>query len=198
MVQSPGAWFEEWQAHIHYERSRDLLRLLGESGLCQRAALQEQINATWGVSSRNAMTDAVSLLETHDLVEITSPQAGKPGRPSQLLRLAGRGQEAFLLLFGKDPAPSELDELLKRHKSPEHTALNLEAAEVLRARLNAVVDLYPPVIALDGGRQFAPDLAVTLPAPSTDSGQSEVIYVECERGTADANNACGTPVIRGG
>ncbi len=181
VVQSPGAWFEAWQAHIHYERSRDLLRLLGESGLCQRATLQEQINAIWGITSRNAMIDAVSLLETHDLVEITSPQAGKPGRPSQLLRLTGRGQEAFLLLFGKDPAPSELDELLKRHKSPEHTALNLEAAEALRRRLNAVVDLYPPVITLDGGRQFAPDLVATLPG-------GEVIYVECERGTADANN----------
>ncbi|MBN1933462.1 MAG: hypothetical protein JW934_02290, partial [Anaerolineae bacterium] len=181
VVQSPGAWFEEWQAHIHYERSRDLLRLIGESGLCQRAALQAQTNILWGVTTRNAMIDAVSLLEAHDLVEITSPQAGKPGRPSHLLRLTERGQEAFLLLFGKDPAPSELDELLKRHKSPEHTALNLEAAEALRARLNAVVDLYPPVITLDGGRQFAPDLVATLP-------NGEVIYVECERGTADANN----------
>jgi hypothetical protein len=139
--------------------------------------LQEQSNALWGVTSRNAMIDAVNLLQGHSLAEILSPQSGRPGRPAQLLRLTERGREAFLLLFDRDPAPSELDELLKRHKSPEHTALNLEAAEALRTRLNAVVDLYPPVITLDGGRQFAPDLVATLP-------DGEVIYVECERGTA--------------
>jgi hypothetical protein len=177
VIQSPGTWFGEWQAHNHYERSRDLLRLIGESGVCQRATLQEQVNALWGVTSRNAMIDAVNLLQEHSLAEILSPQSGRPGRPAQLLRLTERGREAFLLLFDKDPAPSELDELLKRHKSPEHTALNLEAAEALRTRLNAVVDLYPPVITLDGGRQFAPDLVATLP-------DGEVIYVECERGTA--------------
>ncbi len=161
VVQSPGTWFGEWQAHNHYERSRDLLRLIGESGVCQRATLQDQANALWGITSRNAMIDAVNLLEGHSLVEILSPQSGRPGRPAQLLRLTERGRESFLLLFDKDPAPSELDELLKRHKSPEHTALNLEAAEALRTRLNAVVDLYPQVIALDGGRQFAPDLVAT-------------------------------------
>jgi hypothetical protein len=154
-----------------------LLRLIGESGVCQRATLQEQVNALWGVTSRNAMIDAVNLLQRHSLVEILSPQCGRPGRPAQLLRLTERGREAFLLLFDKDTAPSELDELLKRHKSPEHTALNLEAAEALRTRLNAVVDLYPPMITLDSGRQFAPDLVATLP-------DGEVIYVECERGTA--------------
>ena len=178
VVQSPGTWFEEWQGHDHYARSRDLLQLIGDSGMCQRAALQEQINALWGVSSRNAMIDAVNLLEEHSLVEILSPQSGKQGRPAQLLRLTERGREACLLLFDKETAPSELDELLKRHKSPEHTALNLEAAEALRARLNAVVDLYPPMIMLDGGRQFAPDLVATLP-------DGEVIYVECERGAGD-------------
>jgi hypothetical protein len=153
VVQSPGPWFDEWEAHNHYERSRDLLHLIGESGMCQRAALQEQINALWGVTSRNAMIDAVNLLERHSLVEILSAQSGKQGRPPQLLRLTERGRETFLLLFGKEPAPSELDKLLKRHKSPEHTALNLEAAEALRTRLNAVVDLYPPVITLDSGRR---------------------------------------------
>ena len=98
VVQSPGTWFGEWQAHNHYERSRDLLRLIGESGVCQRATLQEQVNALWGVTSRNAMIDAVNLLQEYSLAEILSPQCGRQGRPAQLLRLTEQGREAFLLL----------------------------------------------------------------------------------------------------
>ena len=131
------------------------MHLIGESGMCQRAALQEQINAFWGVTSRNAMIDAVNLLERHSLVEILSAQSGKQGRPPQLLRLTEQGREAFLLLFGKEPAPSELDELLKRHKSPEHTALNLEAAEALQLLEGHGDHLYG-VCRYNGGRMRGP------------------------------------------
>ncbi len=176
VVPSPGGWFEAWQAAPGFERSRDLLRLLGESGLCRRAELEAQINALWKVTTRHAMDEAAGLLQTHTLIEaFDAPSLGKKGRPPKLLKLTEQGGEAFLLLFGKDPAPSELDELLKRHKTEAHTVLNLEAAGALRARLGATVDMYPSTITLAGGRQFAPDLAATLP-------HGEVIYVECERG----------------
>jgi hypothetical protein len=176
VVRSPGPWFDEWQQHRHFERSRDLIRLIGESGLCQRPVLQEQLNGMWNVRSRDAMRSAVSLSKQHDLIEVRTPQREKKGSPPQLLKLADRGRDAFLLLFDKEAAPSELDELMKRHKSLEHTVLNLDAAAMLRERLGAVVDMYPPTIVLDGGRQFVPDLVATL-------AEGDVIYVECERGT---------------
>jgi hypothetical protein len=122
------------------------------------------------------MRSAVTLSKQHGLIEVCTPQREKKGSPPQLFKLADRGRDAFLLLFDKEAAPSELDELMKRHKSLEHTVLNLDAAAMLRERLGAVVDMYPPTIVLDGGRQFAPDLVATLP-------EGEVIYVECERGT---------------
>jgi hypothetical protein len=178
VVHSPGPWFDEWQQHKQYERSRDLIHLIGESGISQRAALRERLNELWNTRSKGPTIQAVNLSRDTELIEIFEPKSGRQGRPPQLLKLTGRGQEAFLILFNKEAVPSELDELLRRHKSLEHALLNLEAATMLRERLHASVDMYPPVIALDGGRQFAPDLSATLP-------DGEVIYVECERGTND-------------
>jgi hypothetical protein len=178
VVHSPGPWFDEWQQHKQYERSRDLIHLIGESGMSQRAALRERLNEMWNTRSKGPMIQAVNLSRDTGLLEILEPKSGKQGRPPQLLKLTERGREAFLLLFNKEAVPSELDELMKRHKSLEHALLNLEAAAMLCERLGASVDMYPPVIVLDGGRQFAPDLAATLP-------DGEVIYVECERGTND-------------
>ena len=132
----------------------------------------------WNTRSKGPTIQAVNLSRDTELLEVLEPKSGRQGRPPQLLKLTERGREAFLILFSKEAVPSELDELMKRHKSLEHALLNLEAAAMLRERLNASVDMYPPTIVLDGGRQFAPDLAATLP-------DGEVIYVECERGTND-------------
>ena len=176
VVQSPGPWFDHWRGHKHFERSKDLVHLLGESGTSRRSALREHLNERWSVSSREAMKSATRLSTESGLIEILTPQGGKQGRPPQLLKLTDRGRDAFLLLFSRDAVPSELDELMKRHKSLEHTVLNLEAAAMLRERLAAAVELYPPTITLDGGRRFVPDLVATLP-------DGEMIYVECERDT---------------
>ena len=175
VIQSPGRRFEDWKAANGFERSRDLIRLLGESGVSQYYDVAGQLSTLWQTSSRTSLDKAIKLGKKHGLIEAFTPNLGKGGRPSQLLKLTGRGREAFLLLFEKKATPSELDELLKRHKTIEHTALNLAGAAALRDWLEAQVDMYPPTITLDGGRQFAPDLSAVLPDGRT-------IYVECERG----------------
>ncbi|MBN1581445.1 MAG: hypothetical protein JXA89_12150, partial [Anaerolineae bacterium] len=174
VVESPGEWFGRWKSERGFERSRDLVQVLGATGWCRRTALQSKLNERWGVSTHRAIGEAVDLAAQYELVEIQTAEQAQ-GQP-QIISLSERGQETFLLLFERDPVPSELIELTKRHKSLEHVLLNLEAAGALRQRLNAVVDLYPPVVVLDGGRQFAPDLMVALP-------EGDVIYVECERNT---------------
>jgi hypothetical protein len=46
------------------------------------------------------------------------------------------------MIRGKDPVRSQATELLRRHRSPEHAALNIKAAELLwRAGYN--VDIFP-------------------------------------------------------
>jgi hypothetical protein len=88
--------------------------------------------------------------------------------------LTERGQDIFRLLRGEAPAPSQTTELLKRHKSPEHAALNLDAANRLW-EAGYDVDLFPDSVALDTGT-YCPDLVITTP-------EGRTLYVECERNT---------------
>lgn len=181
VVRSPGDWFNEWKEQRGYDRSMELLRLIGESGHCRRSVIENEANARWDVTSRNAITDALGLLEQYELIQQQAmPPLGLRGRPNSAISLTARGRDTFLLLFGQTAMPSELDELLKRHKTIEHVALNLAAADILQERLQAVVDHYPPTITLSGERKFMPDLVVTLPG-------GETLYIECERGADDGS-----------
>ena len=172
-----GDWFEEWRGSRSFERDRDLVQLLGATGKCLRPELLDQIAESWKVDPKSgSLRGIVSRLESQwELLEILKPKSDRRGNAPHFFRLTERGQKAYLALFGEKARPSQLDELLKRHKNLEHVLLNLEASHMLRTRLNAAVDLYPPRIMLDDGRQFVPDLAATLP------DSDETIYVECER-----------------
>jgi len=66
--------------------------------------------------------------------------------------------------------------LLKRHKSKEHAALNLEAAELLW-RAGYEVKLFPDNVSLESGMIYYPDLLIA------DQSGGETLYVECERAT---------------
>ncbi len=48
------------------------------------------------------------------------------------MRLSEYGRLAYWLVAGTDPIQNEYDALLARPVSPEHTLLNLQAADVLR------------------------------------------------------------------
>jgi hypothetical protein len=70
---------------------------------------------------------------------------------------------------------NEYDLLLERHVSPEHTLLNLQAADVLR-EAGYEVNLTPPEITLPDGGLFRPDPVIT------DEGEA-THFVEVERNT---------------
>ena len=97
------------------------------------------------------------------------------GNGSNLLRAlySGRG-EAFALFTGETPSADLFPDLLKRHKTPEHTTLCLLARRVLM-RFGHVVDLAIEPIRLDSDRVAYPDLRSTSP-------ENEVMYWECETG----------------
>jgi hypothetical protein len=101
--------------------------------------------------------------------------AGTGGRFPDLVRLTDQGRLAFWLLTNEQPQASEYELLLKRHVSPEHTLLNLLAADILRDA-GYQVNLTPPEISLPDGGLFKPDLVII-------DEQGSTHFVEVERDT---------------
>ncbi len=90
------------------------------------------------------------------------------------LQLTARGREALTLFTGEELAETPFQQLLKRHKTPEHTTLCLLARRVLM-RFGHTVELFVEPIQLPSGRTAYPDLRSTSP-------DNEVMYWECETG----------------
>jgi hypothetical protein len=105
-----------------------------------------------------------------------APQRDAGLRPRYLIRLTERGKDIYKLFRGEPPGPSHATALLKRHKSKEHAALNLGAAELLW-RAGHEVKLVPDNVPLESEGIDHPDLLIA----EQDSG--EVLYIECERAT---------------
>jgi len=97
----------------------------------------------WNTRSKGPMIRAVNLSRDTELLEILEPKSGKQGRPPQILKLTEQGREAFLILFNKEAVPSELNELMKRHKSLEHALLNLviNARQAMHSQGTITVDV---------------------------------------------------------
>jgi hypothetical protein len=108
------------------------------------------------------------------LLEEERPRVESVGQTPYLLRLTARGREVYRALFGEEPAESEYDRLLARHKSAEHVLLNLRARDVLLAAGAESVDLYPRPVGLPNGGTFDVDLVAVL--------DGKPLYVEAERG----------------
>ena len=146
------------------------LRVLGETGACLRKPVTERLLAE-GVLSRESVKPFQEL-EREGLLEQHKPKVESVGNTPYLLRLTEEGLRAYREHFGAEPAEPCLDVLLRRHKSLEHVWLNLKAAQVLE-EFGYTVDVVPPEVRTEDGRQIAPDLAATK--------DGKTIYVECER-----------------
>jgi hypothetical protein len=81
----------------------------------------------------------------------------------------------YWLLTGGQPKVNEYDFLLERHVSPEHTLLNLQAADVLR-EADYQVNLTPSDVHLTDGGLFKHDLVLI-------DEQGALLFVEVERDT---------------
>lgn len=91
------------------------------------------------------------------------------------MRLAEKGELAYWLLTGEKAQTNEYDLLLQRHVSPEHTLLNLQAADIFR-EAGYEVNMTPPEIQLPDGGLFKPDLVLTDMDGAT-------LFVEVKRDT---------------
>jgi hypothetical protein len=177
---SPGQlpeWVQKWQQQKTYERDLALLLVLAETGVARRTKAAEKLAS--GLDLRTSRGGSISRLfqrcsDRLGLIEQIEVPTEVSGRATHLVRLTERGRDACRLLLRVEPAPSRTTELLKRHKSPAHALLNLEAGDLLRAA-GYEVDLFPGQVELPDSRIFAPDL--------TASRHGRTLFVEVERET---------------
>jgi len=105
---------------------------------------------------------------------ITEINAGYGAAVPKPLQLTERGLEAYRLLYGETIEESAFDRLLKRHKTIEHTTLNLLAYNLLQRFGFQAIELYPLPLHTSAGAMVDPDLVAVSPA-------GERLIIECER-----------------
>jgi len=142
-----------------------------------RPVIEAQAAVQLGIKKAGGSIQALmTRLEDLQLIERfrpwTADGAGTGGKFPDLVRLTDQGRLAYWLLTNQQPQANEYDLLLERHVSPEHTLLNLQAADVLR-EAGYQVNLTPPEITLPDGGLFRPDLAIV-----DDQGATNFVEVE--------------------
>lgn len=173
-------WMVAWRQAETFDRDSRILMMIGKSGLSRRPVIESQAAEMLGIKKAGGSLQAlITRLTVLQLIETFRPWAadgaGTGGRFPDLVRLAERGQMAYWLFTGENPSVNEYDLLLERHVSPEHTLLNLQAADVLR-EAGYQVNLTPPDVNLPDGGVFKPDLVLI-------DEQGALLFVEVERDT---------------
>jgi cell division protein FtsB len=178
MVEPP--WMAEWRQRTTFERDAIILILIGETGISRRPKIIQLAAVRMGLKPDNsAIGDAIQriekrgLIERLDLFEKRGSETG--GVLPYLYRLTEQGRQAYWLLSGKNALECEFDVLLKRHKSPEHTLLNMRVREFLEDHQVYQVLLEAAELVLPDGHKFEPDIT------ARDVSTGELIYIEVER-----------------
>ncbi|MBI5648978.1 MAG: hypothetical protein HZC40_00775 [Chloroflexi bacterium] len=169
----------EWR-----EGARQLIVLLATRGVCERPRLARILATECGVGDgqpnhlrvNRAFEDA----EKAALIEVVKPRSEiGMGRAPHLIRLSDAGRIAATRVLGVEPAPSELDRLLKAHDTPEHVVLILGTRDVFLEKYPEPierVDIFPVAVGLEGDKRYEADVAVQLKSGA-------ILYIECERAT---------------
>jgi DNA-binding MarR family transcriptional regulator len=148
-----------------------IVKAMGETGYCLRATIAQAAGV--GDSTSGYVREMFGRLKEAGLISEERPATEAMGRTPYLVVLTERGREAYRQRYGQEPAVSIYERLKARHKSVDHTYLNIRAAAVLE-KWGYEVDLFPRDQEVDGGT-FAPDLVAAK--------NGRVFYVECERDT---------------
>ena len=115
---------------------------------------------------------------TYGLVEviegISQQGSSAGGNYPDVLRLTPKGKLAYQFITGHPPRENEFDRLLRFHSTPEHTILNIQAAELLEDE-GYKIQGQVQEIRLSNGGTFIPDIT------AADTKTGEVIFIEVER-----------------
>jgi hypothetical protein len=169
----------KWRRADTFDRDSTILKMIGEKGHSRRPIIETHAAEILGIKKPGgSIQSLIARLVRLDLIDIYRPWksegAGTGGRYPDLVRLIDKGNLAYWLLTGKRPKPNEFDALLKSHVTPEHTLLNLQAADVL-CEAGYKVNLIPPDIRLPSGGLFKPDIVMV-------DEHGVTLFVEVERG----------------
>ena len=187
-------WMQDWRSGRTFSKESTAIIIMGETGKCLRPTLIEllakKLNLTSTTSSLSETFNRLinfdtggGLIEVLDVFQQSGASTG--GNHPDILRLTDRGRLAYQYLTGNAPIENEYERLIRRHKSPEHTLLNIQAAEALVEFGGYRITEQAPEIQLPDGSLFIPDLVVV------DQRNGEMIFVEVER---DANKDRGARV----
>lgn len=178
-------WMVAWRQSKTFARDSVFLCLIGETGVSRQPTIKKHAAAKLDLRLDNgslskpidrlASPDGHQLLESIEDFEKSGSDAG--GALPKFYRLTDRGRQAYWMLTGRNAMACEYDRLLKQHKTPEHTFLNLRAMDILEEMGDYSIELQSPEIKLPDDSLFIPDIV----ARKNKTGQ--VIYVEVERGT---------------
>ena len=173
-------WYAVWQHYTAPEvlaRQQRLIQVVGDGEAFFRSEIVEVLNAAGllnddpdrpGGTAQRLFT---GLLERGLIDEIDGGYGANVARP---IVLTAQGREAYRLFMGRALPDSLYQRLLNRHKTPEHTVLNLMARQVLRRFRYTAIDLFPEARRTSAGAVVIPDLTAVSP-------EGEVILIECER-----------------
>ena len=171
-------WMIDLRKADTFERDATFLRVLGDTGIARRPVIETKVAEIFGIKRPGGSIQALmARLTGMKLIELFRPWevdgAGAGGRFPDLVRLTDQGQLAYWLLTGNRPQLNEFEALIIRHVSPEHTYLNLQAADFLE-HAGYRVDRNPPDIQLPDKGVFKPDMVLTDEHGAT-------LFVEVER-----------------
>jgi DNA-binding MarR family transcriptional regulator len=173
-------WFETWLANTPaetLERQQRIIQIVAAGEAFFRSEIVDRLNATgiWRTdphSPGGAIHRVISSLSDQGVIEELDSGYG-PSVP-RAVTLTDKGRAAFERLTGLPLPQTVLSRLLNRHKTHEHTVLNLLARSVLNRFGFDPIDLFPESRRTSDGSLVIPDIAATSPA-------GEVLLIECER-----------------
>ena len=178
-------WIKLWQESKGFEKSSTAILVMGDTGKALRPSITKEMAKRLSLSTdNNSLDEAVSRLLTQEenlhpsLIEKVEgiPEQGSSsgGNNPDVLRLTEDGKLVYNVLTGLTPKGNEYDRLIRCHSSPDHTILNIHAAEIL-ADVGYLIKGQAQEIRLSNGGTFIPDII------ALDQSTGELIFVEVER-----------------
>ncbi|NLI09032.1 MAG: hypothetical protein GX457_18375 [Thermotogaceae bacterium] len=178
-------WIKTWKSTKGFEKTSTAILVMGEMGVALRPSVIKMIAKRLSLPIVNhSLDEAINRLligeeNVHPrLIEkiegISEKGSSSGGNIPDVLRLTKDGNFAYRVLTGANPKQNDYDRLIKSHSSPEHTILNLQAAEFL-VEQGYLLTGQAQEIHLSNGGTFFPDISVMDPSTG------ELIFIEVER-----------------